>query len=285
MNFWDKSNEILIEYGFKLLAVMVVLVIGWWLSKYAVRLIEKALLKSKIDISVHGFIKSVSGFFFKLMVVITAAGILDVPVTTFIAMLSAAGLAIGLALKDSLSNFAAGMLLLVFRPFSVGDYISAASVEGTVLSIQILYTSMNTVDNKRVMVPNGSIVGSHITNYSVNEFRRIDKVYSVAYGSDVQKVKEVLMGIVVKEERILDERGIILGVIRHNESSIDFDLKIWVKRTDYLNVLYAINEEVLKKFDENDLEIPYPTREIMVKMLRNSKDVNLLDNENKEKEA
>ncbi len=278
MKFWDKFNDIIIDYGFKLLAVVVILVLGWWLTKYAVKLIDKALRKSKIDISVHGFIKSVSGFFFKLMVMITAAGVLDVPVTTFIAMLSAAGLAIGLALKDSLSNFAAGLLLLIFRPFNVGDYISTTSVEGTVLSIQILYTSMDTVDNKRVMVPNGSIVGTHITNYSVNDFRRIDRVYSVAYGSDVQKVKEVLMGIVIKEKRILDERGIILGVIKHNESSVDYDLKVWVKRTDYFPVLYAINEEVLKKFAENDLEIPYPTRDIMVKMLRNTGEVDSLEN-------
>lgn len=285
MSFLKKFNDRIVEYGFRIVAALVVLSIGWWLSKYAVRLIEKALLKSKIDLSIHGFIKSVSGFFFKLLVVITAAGIIDIPVTTFIAMLSAAGLAIGLALKDSLSNFAAGMLLLIFKPFSVGDYISTASVEGTVLSVQILYTAMDTVDNKRVMVPNGSIVSSHITNYSINEFRRIDRVYSVAYGSDVKKVKEVLMAIVLNDDRILDDRGIILGVIRHNESSIDFDLKVWVKRTDYFNVLYTINEEVLKRFDENHLEIPYPTRDVIVKMLQNNDEIHSREDETKKKQA
>lgn len=261
------------------------MIIGWWLSKYAVKLIERALQKSKVDISIHAFIKSMAGFFFKLLVVITAADALGIKMTTFIAMLSAAGLAVGLALKDSLSNFAAGMLLLIFRPFSVGDYISTSTVEGTVLNIQILYTAMDTVDNKRVMVPNGSIISSHITNYSINEFRRIDRVYSVAYGSDVKKVKEVLMGIVLNDERILDERGIILGVSKHNESSIDFDLKVWVNRVDYFNVLYMINESVLEKFDENHLEIPYPTRDVMVKMVQSDNGLEEFNHEEKTKDT
>lgn len=272
MNFWEKVNEIVVEYGFRVAAFIFIIVLGWWLTKYAVRIIERALLKSKIDVSIHGFVKSVAAFFFKLIVLITAASSLGVPVTTFIAMLSAAGLAVGLALKDSLSNFAAGMLLLVFRPFSVGDYIATSEGEGTVIDIQILYTSMDSVDNKRVMVPNGSIISSQITNYSINDFRRIDQVYSVAYGSDIKKVKEVLMSIVLNDERILDDRGIILGVIKHNSSSIDFDLKVWVKRSDYFDVMYMINESVLSKFDENHLEIPYPTRDVMVKMLNTKED-------------
>ena len=285
MSFWERFIEVIIKYGFKILAFSLIMIIGWWLSKYAVKLIERALQKSKVDISIHAFIKSMAGFFFKLLVVITAADALGIKMTTFIAMLSAAGLAVGLALKDSLSNFAAGMLLLVFRPFSVGDYISTSTVEGTVLNIQILYTAMDTVDNKRVMVPNGSIISSHITNYSINEFRRIDRVYSVAYGSDVKKVKEVLMGIVLNDERILDERGIILGVSKHNESSIDFDLKVWVNRVDYFNVLYMINESVLEKFDENHLEIPYPTRDVMVKMVQSDNGLEEFNHEEKTKDT
>lgn len=253
-------------YGFKILGFLVVLIIGWQLAKYVVRLLEKSLLKSKLDVSIHGFILTLSGFFLKLIVIITAATIIDVPMTTFIAMLSAAGLAVGLALKDSLSNFAAGILLLIFRPFGVGDYIQTSDVSGTVLSIEMLYTSMNTIDNKRVMVPNGHLATSHITNYSVEPYRRIDKVYSVAYGTDVLKVKEVLMGIVLKNEMILDERGVILGVINHGDSSVDFDLKVWVKREDYFTVLYMLNEDVIVEFEKNDIEIPYPTRDVTVTM-------------------
>ena len=266
MDLFEKLNEIIIENGFKILGFLVVLIIGWQLAKYVVRLLEKSLLKSKLDVSIHGFILTLSGFFLKLIVIITAATIIDVPMTTFIAMLSAAGLAVGLALKDSLSNFAAGILLLIFRPFGVGDYIQTSEVSGTVLSIEMLYTSMNTIDNKRVMVPNGHLATSHITNYNVEPYRRIDKIYSVAYGTDVLKVKEVLMGIVLKNEMILDERGVILGVINHGDSSVDFDLKVWVKREDYFTVLYALNEGVIVEFEKNDIEIPYPARDVTVTM-------------------
>lgn len=266
MDFFEKLNSMIGAYGFKILGFLVVLIIGWQLAKYVVRLLEKSLLKSKLDVSIHGFILTLSGFFLKLIVIITAATIIDVPMTTFIAMLSAAGLAVGLALKDSLSNFAAGILLLIFRPFGVGDYIQTSDVSGTVLSIEMLYTSMNTIDNKRVMVPNGHLATSHITNYSVEPYRRIDKVYSVAYGTDVLKVKEVLMGIVLKNEMILDERGVILGVINHGDSSVDFDLKVWVKREDYFTVLYMLNEDVIVEFEKNDIEIPYPTRDVTVTM-------------------
>lgn len=266
MDYFEKFNEFILAYRFKILGFLVVLIIGWQLAKYVVRLLEKSLLKSKLDVSIHGFILTLSGFFLKLIVIITAATIIDVPMTTFIAMLSAAGLAVGLALKDSLSNFAAGILLLIFRPFGVGDYIQTSDVSGTVLSIEMLYTSMNTIDNKRVMVPNGHLATSHITNYSVEPYRRIDKVYSVAYGTDVLKVKEVLMGIVLKNEMILDERGVILGVINHGDSSVDFDLKVWVKREDYFTVLYMLNEDVIVEFEKNDIEIPYPTRDVTVTM-------------------
>lgn len=268
MGFLSKYDEVILAYGLKLLAFVMVLLVGWWLVKYTVRLIEKALIRSRLDVSVHGFILAMAGFFMKLIVLITAATIIGVPVTTFIAMLSAAGLAIGLALKDSLSNFAAGILLLVFRPFSVGDYIETSSVQGTVLSIQILYTALNTADNKRVMVPNGNIATSHIINYSIEPYRRIDKVFSVAHGTDVQKVKEVLMGMVIRNDKILDERGVLLGVVKHSLNSIDFDLKVWVKREDYLPVTYAINEEVLQSFMDNGIDIPHPVRDVMNRMLQ-----------------
>ncbi len=269
MEFFEKYDGLILDYGFKVLGFLVVLIVGWQLAKYAVRLLEKSLMKSKLDVSVHGFILTLLGFILKLIVIITAATIIGVPITTFIAMLSAAGLAVALALKDSLSNFAAGILLLIVRPFGVGDYIQTSSVSGTVLSIEMLYTSMNTVDNKRVMVPNGHLATSHITNYSIEPYRRIDMVYSVAYGSDVLKVKEVLMGIVLKNEMILEDHGVILGVKSHGESSIDFDLKVWVKREDYFTVSYAMNESVIMEFKENGIEIPYPTRDVTVTMNKN----------------
>lgn len=266
MALWEKYNEQITTYGTKIGAFLLVLVLGWWLANYAVRLVEKALQKSKIDLSIHGFLKSMASFFLKLMVLITAATLIGVPVTTFIAMLSAAGLAIGLALKDSLSNFAAGILLLVFRPFSVGDYIEAGSIQGTVLTIQLLHTSLNTPDNRRVMVPNNSLVTSHIINYSVEPFRRIDKVYSVAYGSDVEQVKEILLRLAVRMDGVLDEKGVIVGVSRQNAYSLDFDYKVWVKREDYLAVGYALNEMVLGEFSRHGIAIPYPKQELQVNL-------------------
>ena len=203
---FEKMEELLIEYGLKLLVFLVVLFVGWNLAKYFVRLLEKNLKKSKIDVSIHGFLLTMVSFLLKLVVLITGATILDVPMTSFIAMLSAAGLAVGLALKDSLSNFAAGILLLVTRPFSVGDFIESSSVSGTVLSIEILYTALNTADNKRVMVPNNHLATSHIINYSIEPYRRVDKIYSVAHGTDVKKIKEILMNIVISNEKILEDR-------------------------------------------------------------------------------
>ena len=262
----ERMEELLIEYGLKLIAFLIVLLVGWSLAKYLVRLLEKNLKKSKIDVSIHGFLLTMASFLLKFVVLITSARmILGVPTTTFIAMLSAAGLAVGLALKDSLSNFAAGILLLVTRPFSVGDFIESSSVSGTVLSIQILYTALNTADNKRVMVPNNHLATSHIINYSIEPYRRVDKIYSVAYGTDVQKVKEILMNIVVSNEKILEDRGVMLGVSKHNESSVDFDLKVWVKREDYFEVSYGLNEAVIEVFEEKGIEIPYPHREIRIR--------------------
>lgn len=263
---FERIEGLLVDYGFKLLGFLVVLIIGWSVAKYLVNLIEKNLKKSKLDISIHGFVLTMSGFLFKLVVIITAAGMLGVPMTTFIAMLSAAGLAIGLALKDSLSNFAAGILILTTRPFSVGDFIESSSVSGTVLSIQMLYTALNTLDNKRVMVPNNHLATSYIINYSIEPERRVDKVYSVAYGTNVQKVKEVLMNIVMDDETILTEKGIILGVSSHSDSSIDFDLKVWVKREHFFPTSYGLNEAVLMEFEKHGIEIPYPTRDLMVRL-------------------
>lgn len=262
---FEKMEELLIEYGLKLLVFLVVLFVGWNLAKYFVRLLEKNLKKSKIDVSIHGFLLTMVSFLLKLVVLITGATILDVPMTSFIAMLSAAGLAVGLALKDSLSNFAAGILLLVTRPFSVGDFIESSSVSGTVLSIEILYTALNTADNKRVMVPNNHLATSHIINYSIEPYRRIDKIYSVAYGTDVKKIKEILMNIVISNEKILEDRGVMLGVSKHSESSVDFDLKVWVKREDYFEVSYGLNETVIQVFEEQGIRIPYPHREIMIR--------------------
>ncbi|SDH99388.1 mechanosensitive ion channel family protein [Proteiniclasticum ruminis] len=259
---FEKMEELLIEYGLKLLVFLVVLFAGWNLAKYSVRLLEKNLKKSKIDVSIHGFLLTMASFLLKFVVLITSARILGVPITTFIAMLSAAGLAVGLALKDSLSNFAAGILLLATRPFSVGDFIESSSVSGTVLSIQILYTALNTADNKRVMVPNNHLATSHIINYSIEPYRRVDKIYSVAYGTDVKKVKEILMNIAIANEKILEDRGVMLGVCKHNEYSVDFDLKVWVKREDYFEVSYGLNETVIQVFEEQSIKIPYPLREI-----------------------
>lgn len=272
MRFFEIINDLMRNYGLKLISFLAVLLIGWWIAKYIVWIIEKALIKSRLDVSVHGFMLTISGFFLKLIVLITAANIIGVPVTTFIAMLSAAGLAIGLALKDSLSNFAAGILLLIFRPFSVGDYIETSNFSGTVLSVQVLYTALNTMDNKRVMVPNGSLATSHIINYSIEPFRRIDKVYSAAYGSDVIKVKEVLMSIILRNDKIVEDRGVILGVSNHNDHSIDFDLKFWVKREDYLTVSYSVNEEVILEFEKNGIRIPYPTRDINLTLHKENND-------------
>lgn len=260
----EKLNEFFFNYGMKILAALLVIVVGSYLVRLVMRMVEKALSRSSVDISLHTFIKTVVRLLMQIVVLLTAAGVLDIPSTTFITILGSAGLAIGLALKDSLGNFAGGILLLSFRPFKVGDYIESDGVGGTVKDIHILYTHLNTPDNRRVMIPNGILANARIMNYSTEDRRRLELVFGVAYGSDIEKVKTAINEVIASNPMVIMDPEPIVRMQAHRESAVEITVKIWCLKENYWNLLYDMHEQVKASFDRNGISIPYPTRSIRV---------------------
>ena len=262
INIQAKFMDWMIDYSPKILGAMVVLIIGFRLAKILVKMLDKALNKSRADVSLHSFIKSCASFLLKMIVVTVAASMLGIHTTTFIAVLSAAGLAIGLALKDSLANFAGGMLILTFRPFNVGDFIETQGYMGTVHTIHLLYTYLMTPDNRRVVIPNGELANGKIVNYSVEDTRRIDLIFSAGYRDDMIKVKEVLNHIIKEHPLILKEPKPLVRVIEHGASSIHFSVKVWCKKEDYWDIYYDLQEQVKISFDKEGISIPFPQSDV-----------------------
>lgn len=258
----NKIYIILIAYSLKIIGAIVVLIIGHLIIKLLVIIINNTLKKFKTDELIRTFLKSFIKVTLYIVLVITIASILGIQMTAFITLLGAAGLAIGLALQGSLSNFAGGILILLFRLFKVGDMIEAQGYKGKVDSIQILYTIINTPDNKKVIIPNGILSNNSVVNITGNINRRVDLRFGVSYGDDVVKVKEVLKKIIDEYELILKEPKPVVGVIEHADSSINFEIKVWVKREDFWNVTYGLNEKVKLEFDKQDITIPFPQRDI-----------------------
>jgi len=197
-----------------------------------------------------------------LFVIIAALEQLGVDTTSLIALLGAAGLAVGLALQNSLANFAAGVMLIVFRPFKAGDFVEAGGTTGVVEKISIFSTTMRTGDNREVIVPNGSIYGSNITNYSARETRRIDLVFGIGYGDDIRKARDIILSILDQDERILNDPAPVVAVGELGASSVDFVVRPWVATADYWNVRWDLLEKVKLAFDENKVSIPFPQRDV-----------------------
>ncbi|WP_070000756.1 mechanosensitive ion channel family protein [Cellulosilyticum sp. I15G10I2] len=271
MNVKEKLMEITMQYSPIYLGALLVLFIGFKVIKGIIHMLDNTLTKSKVDMSLHSFIKSVASFILKIIVLITAATIVGIPMTTFIAVLSAAGLAVGLALKDSLSNFAGGVLILTFRPFNVGDFIEAQGYMGTVTTIHLLYTYLTTVDNKRVVIPNGDLANGKMINYSVEDTRRVDLIFGVGYQEDIVKVKGILNKISIEHPLILKDPEPIIRVAEHAESSINFAVKVWCKKEDYWSIYYDLQEQVKVTFDKEGISIPFPQRDVHIyQTLKNS---------------
>lgn len=261
-NIKERVLMLLMEYGFKIVGAILVLVIGFAIVNGVIRTLDNTLVKGKIDMSLHTFIKSVSSFALKAIVVIIAATMLGIPVTTFIAVLSAAGLAIALALRDSLANFAGGVLIIIFRPFNVGDFIDIGGFSGTVKEIQLLYTTLNTSDNRRITVPNGELANGKIINYSVEDNRRLDLVFGVSYDDDIEKVKQSISRIIVKHPLSFKDPEPVVRVTAYGDSSIDFAIKVWCKRENYWDLYYDLHEQVKAEFDKEGITIPFPQTDV-----------------------
>ena len=258
----------LIEIGsslsISLLMALAILIIGRQLVKLILRLITVALEKSNVEDTVRIFVTNLLNTLLMILVFIAAINQLGIETTSIIAVLGAAGLAIGLALQGSLSNFAAGILIVIYRPYKVGDYIEAGSYAGTVKDIQIFSTVLKTPDNKIVVVPNGSIMNGSIVNYSDQDTRRIDLIVSCGYEDDIDKVRSVLEDILKKEKRVLKDPKPQIAVTELADSSVNFIFRPWVKRTDYLPVYYSLLEEVKKRFDKEGISIPYPQSDVHI---------------------
>jgi small conductance mechanosensitive channel len=224
--------------------------------------ISKIMEKQQVDKTLITFVSNLVNMVLLMVVVITAISALGVQTTSFIAVLGAAGLAIGLALQGSLSNFAAGVLIVFFRPYKVGDWVEAAGIAGSVEEVQILTTVLKTGDNKRVIVPNAQIMNSVITNYSANDTRRVDMVVGVSYDDDLDKVRSTLQDIIAADERVHDEPACTIAVSALADSSVNFVVRPWVATSDYWAVMFDLTEEIKKRFDKENISFPFPQQDV-----------------------
>ena len=261
---WEWVQNFATEYGPAAIKALATLVIGWAIAKMLTGIVRTLLHKSKVEKTLVGFLGNLTYMLLMTLVVISAIQMLGVKMTSFIAILGAAGLAIGFALQGSLANFAAGAMLIAFRPFKAGDYIEAAGVSGTVKEVHIFVTLLNTPDNKRVIVPNAAITAGTITNYSAQDTRRVDLVFGISYDDDLPKAKQVLEEILAQDDRVLKDPAPTVAVGELGDSSINFVVRPWVKTADYWKVLWDLTEAVKLKFDAQKISIPYPQRDIHV---------------------
>ncbi|WP_415912006.1 mechanosensitive ion channel family protein [Neptuniibacter sp. QD37_11] len=236
--------------------------IGRWVVKQVTKLLERVLRKAKVEDMLVNFVSSIANVALLLIVIVASLNQLGVDTTSLIALLGAAGLAIGLSLQDSLKNFAAGVMLVIFKPFREGDFVEAAGVAGVVEHIQIFNTIMRTGDNREVIIPNGAIYSGVITNYSARDTRRVDMVFGIGYDDDLRKAKEILNEIIAADERILKDPTPVVAVSELADSSVNFVVRPWVNSADYWAVLWDTTETVKLRFDEEGISIPFPQMDV-----------------------
>jgi small conductance mechanosensitive channel len=256
--------ELILLYGLKALAAIVILIVGRWVARGLRNLVQRMMRKADIDLTIVSFVCNLIYVALLVFVVIAALGQLGIQTTSFIAVLGAAGLAVGLALQGSLANFAAGFLLILFRPFCVGDYIEGGGVAGTVEEIQIFTTTLKTPDNKMVIIPNAKITGDNIINWSTKGTRRVDMVFGIGYGDDIDSAKQTMADVLVADDRILKDPPPQIALMELGDSSVNFVVRPWVKINDYWGVYFDTMEKVKKAFDAKGITIPYPQRDVHV---------------------
>ncbi|KMM80011.1 mechanosensitive ion channel family protein [Pseudomonas deceptionensis] len=253
----------IMEYGSRVLLALITLAVGWWLINRLTVKIGQLLALRKADLALQGFISSLANIILKILLIVSVASMIGIQTTSFVAAIGAAGLAIGLALQGSLANFAGGVLILLFRPFKIGDWIEAQGVSGTVDSIQIFHTVLRTGDNKTVIVPNGNLSNGIITNYNRQPTRKVVFDVGVDYEADLQKVREVLLAL-ADDPRVLKEPAPVVVVTTLGESSITMSLRVWVNTPDYWDVLFMLNEHSRDRLKAEGVDIPFPQRVVRV---------------------
>ncbi|WP_370589702.1 mechanosensitive ion channel domain-containing protein [Saccharophagus sp. K07] len=254
---FDQIPHLIVIYSIKILLALAVFFIGRWIAKRVSILLGRTLTFRGVDSAVSAFFRQISYYGLLIVVIVAALGQLGVQTASFVAVIGAAGLAVGLALQGSLSNFAAGVLLILFRPFRAGDYIEAAGAAGSVREISIFSTTLITADNKTVTIPNGGILSGNVVNHSIQPQRRIDLDVIVGYSANVARVKEELSAVVQNESRVLKDKEIAIGVTGFVETGIKFVVRVWVKSSDLGDTQFALLENIKNRFDAAGIEMPY----------------------------
>ncbi len=258
----EQVRELAVGFGLSLVTALAILIIGIWVSKIIRRSVEKHLGKKELDQTLVKFLINLIYFVLLTVVILAALGQLGIETTSFIAILGAAGLAVGLALQGSLANFASGVLLIIFRPFKVDDFVKLADEEGFVEKIQIFTTQIRTFDNRTIIIPNSVITSGKIINYTDKEIRRVDLSIGISYSDNIKHAIDSLMEILNNHPKILKDPAPFVGVKGYGDSSIDLTLRPWCKTEDYWDVFFDVNQKIKQQFDAKGISIPFPQRDV-----------------------
>ncbi|MDD2550455.1 MAG: mechanosensitive ion channel [Bacteroidales bacterium] len=260
----QKLGEYAVTYGTKLLLAIITLLIGLWLIKKLTRMIRRIFEARAFDKSLQTFLVSFLSITLKILLLISVITMVGVQMTSFIALLGAAGLAVGMALSGTLQNFAGGVIILILKPFKVGDYIEAKGYAGTVKEIQIFHTILNTPDKKLVIIPNNDLSTSSLINYSAEPTRRVNWEFAIDYSEDIDKAKQTVIDVVSADERVLKDPAPFVAVASLGDSSVNLTTRVWVNAPDYWSIFFKMNEEVKKEFDRQGISIPFPQQDVYI---------------------
>ena len=260
---WLTTNGL--SFCVSLLGALAFLFIGFWVSKLIVKALRKMMVRKNSDPGLISFVSSLANIALKIMIIISVMGMVGIQMTSFIAVLGAAGIAVGMALQGTLSNFASGVMILIFKPYKVDDYIEANGVAGVVKEIQIFNTIITTVDNKTIIVPNGSLATNTLTNYSKQPIRRVDWTVGVSYGTDFNVAKDSIMRILNADTRVLKDPEVFVSITSLSDSSVDIVVRVWVNSPDYWDVYFDFYNTVYAKFNEEGISFPFPQMDVHIK--------------------
>ena len=263
-NILDYLYKLTLEYGLKLILAVITLVVGLWIIKLIVKAIVRTMEKKDIDKTLRGFVRSFLSMLLKIMLIISVVSMIGIEMISFVAIFSALVLAIGMALSGTYQNFAGGVMLVLFKPFKVGDFIQAQGFMGTVKEIQIFNTILKTPDNKTIIIPNGGLSAGAMTNFSTEPQRRVDFTFGIGYGDDIDKAKKLINSLIEADSRILKDPEPFIAVSELADSSVNFVVRVWADAADYWGIFFDMTENVKKLFDKEGISIPFPQTDVHV---------------------
>ncbi len=260
--YYEKAYDLVISIVPQLLWSIVILLVGFWIIKLIIKVMHKGMTRAKMDVSLQKFLESLTNIVLKILLLISVASMLGIATTSFVAIIGAAGLAVGLALQGSLANFAGGVLILIFRPFRIGEVIETQGFIGKVEEIQVFNTVLKTPDNKTIIIPNGPLSNGSIVNYSTETNRRVDMTFGIGYEDDISKAKAILKQLVQQDPRVLKQPEAQVLVSELADSSVNFAVRAWVKGSDYWDLYFDMQEKVKTTFDKENISIPFPQQDV-----------------------